>query len=436
MLAVSQLITSAKSAVERALPLCWVKGEISGFKRAASGHAYFALKDEFAQAPCVLYRHKSARVPVQLRDGMAVEVRVLATMYAPRGEFQLQVEEVRLAGVGGLYEAFARLKAALAAEGLFDAARKRSLPRFPRTVGLITSPTGAVLHDMVRTLRSRWPAVQVVLYPTVVQGAAAPAALLDALDTANARAECDVLVIGRGGGSMEDLWAFNDEALVRAIAASAIPIVSAVGHETDFTLADFAADARAATPTFAATLVVPDVREWAQRLDAAGGGLAQTLRYQLRGRRDQLATLSARLKHPGERLAFRRQHAVQLAGRLRRVGATLASGDETQRLGERLRLAQFDVENAQTYLRRRFVALQTAVLARFERQNRRVSACERALSHLAPLQVLRRGFAYVQTQNGAVVDSVARVQLGDGIRLTLSDGEVLSTVEHIVRKTD
>ncbi|MGL4231645.1 MAG: exodeoxyribonuclease VII large subunit, partial [Casimicrobium sp.] len=258
MCSVTQLVQQARTALERAIPLQWVSGEISGFKRAASGHCYFDLKDSQSQIACVLYRNRAALVGFELKDGAQVELRVHPSIYEPRGSLQFTVEQARLAGVGRLYEAFLRLKAKLEAEGLFDDELKRPLPLVPSSIGLITSTKAAALADMLRVLRDRWPRARVIVYPASVQGANAPSELLSALNTANARAECDVLIIGRGGGSIEDLWAFNDEALVRAVAASELPIVSAVGHETDFTLCDFAADLRAATPTAAATMATPE----------------------------------------------------------------------------------------------------------------------------------------------------------------------------------
>ena len=284
-ISVSGLLQRAKLALERALPLCWVSGEISGFKRAASGHCYFDLKDDAAQIACVLYRNRAALAGFELKDGAQVELRVRPSVYEPRGSLQFTVEQARLAGVGRLYEAFLRLKAKLDAEGLFADELKRELPAFPRCIGLITSTRAAALADMLRVLRDRWPRAQVVVYPASVQGASAPRELLAALNAANARAECDVLIIGRGGGSIEDLWAFNDEALVRAVAASSVPIVSAVGHETDFTLCDFAADVRAPTPTAAATMVTPEQH----KLRTAVGERAQRLIDALDNRCNRLA---------------------------------------------------------------------------------------------------------------------------------------------------
>ncbi len=430
-LSVSELVARARRAVEQALPLSWVRGEISGFKRAASGHAYFLLKDESAQVACVLYRQKSARVPVTLRDGMAIEARVLATFYAPRGEFQLQVEEVRLAGVGALYEAYARLKAALEAEGLFDADRKRALPAFPKRVGLITSRSGAVLHDLVTTLRNRWPAIEIILYPSAVQGADAPQSLLRALNSANARAEVDVLVIGRGGGSMEDLWAFNDEALARAISDSQLPIVSAVGHETDFTIADFVADARAPTPTYAATMIVPDAYEWKQRLDGAYEVMRSNMRFSLRTDGLELARLRAQLKHPRERLAAQRTRVTQLQARLQRAMPMQSAAETLQMLSHRFRRARPHLAETRQYLRRSFGQFQRELHYQFTQKRADLAHIATGLQHLAPQRVLQRGYAVIHGNDGKVVSSIGALTRGEGIRLTLADGQALGTIEDI-----
>jgi exodeoxyribonuclease VII large subunit len=433
-LSVSELVARAKRAVEQALPLLWVSGEISGFKRATSGHCYFALKDETAQAPCVLYRQKSARVPVALQDGLAVELRVLATMYTPRGEFQLQVEEVRLAGVGVLYEAFARLKAKLDAEGLFDAQRKRALPPFPKAVGLITSASGAVLHDMVTTLRARWPAIGIVLYPSVVQGASAPASLIAALNAANTRKEVDVLIIGRGGGSMEDLWAFNDEGLAREIANSALPIVSAVGHETDFTIADFVADVRAATPTYAASLVVPDAREWTQRLDGAWNAIQSAQRFHLRAAAQRIALVRAKLAHPRERLIRQRDVLRGLAHRLQRVQTGSPQRDALSTLQQRMQRARPDITMAMRQHQDLERRLTNASGERLTAAQQRTSRAAQALALLAPHRVLERGYAWITLESGQVVSSAAQLDANDAIAITLADGQADATVTRVRKR--
>jgi len=248
VLSVSELNRMARRALESQLPLLWVEGEVSNFTRAASGHWYFAIKDASAQVRCVMFRGRNQFADFTPANGDHVEVRALPSLYEARGEFQLGVEQIRRAGAGRLYEAYLRLKAKLEAEGLFDPAKKRPLPRFPRRVGIVTSPQAAALHDVLTALARRMPGLPVVIYPTPVQGASAGAQIAAAIRAAGARAECDVLLVCRGGGSLEDLWAFNDEMVARAIAASPLPVVSGVGHETDFTLADFAADLRARRP--------------------------------------------------------------------------------------------------------------------------------------------------------------------------------------------
>ncbi len=258
VLSVRELNLAAKQLIEGGLPLLWVRGEISNFVSAASGHWYFSLKDEAAQVRCVMFRHKSQYLDFKPANGMQVEVLALATLYEARGDFQLTLEKMRPAGLGALYEAFERLKAKLEGEGLFDAERKRDLPLLPKQIGIVTSLQAAALRDVLRTLANRMPSVPVLLYPVPVQGEGAGQKIAQAIRTASQRAECDVLIVCRGGGSIEDLWAFNEEVVARAIAASHIPVVSGVGHETDFTIADFVADLRAATPTAAAQAVVPD----------------------------------------------------------------------------------------------------------------------------------------------------------------------------------
>jgi exodeoxyribonuclease VII large subunit len=255
---VSLFVSSARLLLERHLGLAWIGGEISGCTRAASGHFYFTLKDAKAQVRCVFFRHKAQGLSFALRDGLGVEVRAVASIYEPRGEFQLNVETVRLAGLGALYERFVARKRALEAAGLFDSVRKRALPAFPRRIGIVTSRSAAALRDVLTTLARRFPGLPVILYPASVQGAGAAAEIAAAIRLANAHAKVDVLIVCRGGGSLEDLWAFNEEVVARAVFESRLPIVSGVGHETDFTICDFVADVRAATPTAAASLVVPE----------------------------------------------------------------------------------------------------------------------------------------------------------------------------------
>ena len=265
VISVSELNRLVRAAIEKNLPLTWVNGEISNLRRYDSGHVYFTLKDATAQVDCVMFRHKAQHMDWQPADGMRVEVRALATVYEARGKYQLNIEAMRRAGLGALYEAFERLKARLDAEGLFAEERKREIPAFPRAIGVVTSPQAAALRDVLTTLKRRMPRIPVILYPAPVQGEGAAAKIMQAIATASTRAEhdqIDVLIVCRGGGSIEDLWSFNEEVVARAIHACSIPVVTGVGHETDFTIADFVADARAATPTAAGPAVA---RRWRWR---------------------------------------------------------------------------------------------------------------------------------------------------------------------------
>src|SRR5579859_8203563 len=263
---VSRLNREVRLLLEKGLGVVWVEGELSNFSAPSSGHWYFSLKDRDAQLRCAMFRMKNASLGFTPKAGQQVLARGRISLYEPRGDYQLIVEHLEEAGIGALRREFERLKEKLAAEGLFALERKRSLPRFPRRVGVITSASGAALHDVLRVLARRYPPAAVLIYPTPVQGGAASAGLVAAIELASARAECDVLILARGGGSLEDLWSFNDERVARAIRASAIPVVSGVGHEVDFTIADFAADLRAPTPTGAAELVTPDVSTWRRLL--------------------------------------------------------------------------------------------------------------------------------------------------------------------------
>ena len=429
-ISVSVLIGRAKNALERALPLCWVNGEISGFKRAASGHCYFDLKDDAAQIACVLYRNRAALVGFELKDGAQVELRVRPAIYEPRGSLQFAVEQARLAGVGRLFEAFLRLKAKLEAEGLFAEDLKRELPAFPKRIGLITSTKAAALADMLRVLRDRWPPAEVILYAASVQGANAPGELLTALNAANARRECDVLIIGRGGGSIEDLWAFNDEALTRAVAASNIPIVSAVGHEIDFTLCDFAADARAPTPTAAAALVTPsreDMLSYVANLDEA-------IRAGMRRRLDQfgerLDRTSARLVGSRALLAPWREALLRKQARLQPSLLSLQPTHRArinaaqQRLTRTLQQSR-TTANRVAQLQSRLDVSLTGILTM---QRNRLHTHAQALELLNPLGVLDRGYALVLDAAGQAVTDASTLDVGAALHIQVQRGQIEADV--------
>ena len=432
-ISVTVLLQRAKSALERALPLCWVTGEISGFKRAASGHCYFDLKDDSAQIACVLYRNRAALVGFELKDGAQVEVRVRPAIYEPRGSLQFAVEQARLAGIGRLYEAFLRLKAKLFAEGLFDDDKKRPLPAFPKRIGLITSTQAAALADLLRLLRDRWPLAGVIVYPASVQGVNAPRELLSALTAANKRRECDVLIIGRGGGSIEDLWAFNDEALTRAVAASALPIVSAVGHETDFSLCDFAADARAPTPTAAAVLVTPE----REAISALVHDLAERATDALHSRLDRLGErldrASARLHSASAVIAPWREAVLRLQARLHRA-VTVAAPERRARLArahQRLALQLQRPPAASVRVERTGMRMTALMSNRLAAQSSRLAQAGQALSLLNPQQVLDRGYAVVFAPDGSTASDAATLPIHSAVRVKLRRGEFAARVTDI-----
>jgi len=329
ILSVSALNHMARQALENRFPLLWVSGEISNLRRPASGHLYFALKDESAQVDCVMFRGRAQLVPFRLQDGLRVEARALVTLYEARGGFQLNVEALRHAGIGALFEAFARLRERLEKEGLFAPERRQPLPRHPRRIGIVTSPQAAALRDILAALARRAPHLPLILYPTLVQGEGAAANIAEAIGRAAARAECDVLIVARGGGSIEDLWAFNEEAVARAIDACPIPVIAGIGHETDTTIADLAADCRAATPTAAAELASAGWFEAQAELSRLAEALGRQARRRLQEYMQRIDLLARRLVHPGERLGRLRAETAHLATRLaaglrRRLGAAHA----------------------------------------------------------------------------------------------------------------
>ncbi len=315
---VSRLNREVRLLLERGMSVIWIEGELSNFSQPSSGHWYFTLKDRDAQVRCAMFRQRNMLVGFTPRVGQQVLARAKVSLYEPRGDYQLIVEHLEEAGVGALRREFERLKAKLAAEGLFDPARKRELPRCPRRIGVVTSPTGAAIRDILHILGRRFPAAAVLIYPTAVQGAAAVPAIVEAIELASQRRECDVLIVARGGGSIEDLWAFNDERVARAIHACSIPVVTGIGHEIDFTIADFVADVRAPTPSGAAELVVPDRREWLAVLKRIAERLEVAMRRELRAfsARSDAARLRLQLAHPGTRLTQQAQRLDDLEQRL------------------------------------------------------------------------------------------------------------------------
>lgn len=403
ILTVSELNRTARRLLEQQFPLLWVAGEVSNLTRAASGHVYFTLKDEQAQVRCVMFRSRVQLLPWKLDNGQQVEVQALVTLYEARGDFQLNVEGMRRAGIGRLYELFLKLRERLAAEGLFAPERKREIPRYPRRVGIVTSPQAAALRDVIAALRRRAPHVELVIYPTLVQGAEAPAAIIAALDKAYARSDgCDLLLVVRGGGSIEDLWAFNDEAVARKLAVSPAPTIVGVGHETDTTIADYVADRRAATPTAAAELASAGWFEAATEVEVLDDALRSTLQSALETRMQALDRLALRLVHPAQRLAAGRQRLELLAHRLRAaMQQQMIVQPRLDRLNHRLR---------------------QSMAAQLARRHQQLSRCQGGLAALSPLATLERGYSIVRGADGCIVQDAAQVAEGDALQLQFSRG--------------
>ena len=431
---VSELNRLARQAIESQMPLLWVGGEVSNLVSAASGHLYFTLKDTNAAVRCVMFRSRAQLIGWRLNNGDRIEAHALASLYEARGDFQLNIEAIRRAGSGNLYEQFLLLKSKLEAEGLFDPARKRALPPFPRRIGIVTSPQAAALRDLVSTFRRRSPQVELVLYPSAVQGIGAPTELVAAINAASSRTlidGCEVLIVGRGGGSLEDLWAFNDESVARAIAACRIPVISGVGHETDITIADFVADLRAPTPTAAAELAAPERDRLLQRLDDLGLTLKRRLARRTEQLANRLALIRRQLKHPAERLKENRVTTRWLSERLR--NAAQRQGSELRftlaRLNERLARRCPDLAAQHIRIDHLQKKLANATLADLERRRSVLKVLTARLHSLDPTAVLARGYSIVTDANGNVVIDSGSVELGSEIGVNLASGYLRARVE-------
>ena len=438
ILTVGELTRAIKELLFGAFPGQWVKGEISGFRPHTSGHLYFKLKDASAQLDCAMFKMNAMRLSFTPRDGLEVEAYGEVSVYEPRGNYQLVIKQMRVAGIGALLAQLEELKQRLAAEGLFDPARKKPLPRYPRTVGVVTSPVGAAVRDIVKVLRARWPGIRVVLAPVKVQGEGAAAEIAAAIRRFDRWGGADVLIVGRGGGSIEDLWAFNEEPVVRAIAAARTPIISAVGHEVDTTLADLAADVRAATPSHAAEIAVRDVVAVRRQVAEAMRRVDVRVRRQLERQRHGLEAL---LKRHG----FRRIHDLfefwqqrmdelrerletRLRGRLHaardRLSQLLADYGLREALPRRIAGARATLEPAPK-------RLTDLVVARVLDRRRQVISLEQRLLGLSPKEVLKRGYALVKGPDGTFVRSAEALAVGDGVTLEFARGEADATVTTI-----
>lgn len=434
---VSRLNREARTLLERGFGTVWLEAELSNFSRPGSGHWYFSLKDSGAQIRCAMFRQRNLLVGLTPKDGQQVLVRGRISLYEPRGDYQLIVEHLEDAGQGALKREFERLKIRLAAEGLFDQGRKRTLPRLPRRIGVITSPSGAAIRDVLQVLARRFPAIPVLIYPVPVQGAQAAAGIIAALQLAADRAECDLIMLVRGGGSLEDLWAFNDEALARQIVASPIPVLTGIGHEVDFTIADFAADVRAPTPSAAAELAVPDAAEFERFFAQRMSRLLQVMTRHLKDLRRQLEFLQRRaaLVSPAARLSQRIQQLDDLELRLMRALRQRLSDVNARLLDLQGRLWRASPGQRLQVVRARHAMLSTrmeaAMRARLQAAQARFQPLVRTLHAVSPLATLDRGYAIVTTESGKVLQDAGVVRRGQIIHARLARGRVRARIEDL-----
>lgn len=434
---VTRLNSAVRMILEQDLGLVWLTGELSNLAMPSSGHWYFSLKDMSAQVRCAMFKGNNRRVPFRPQDGMQVLVQARVSLYEPRGDYQLIIESMQPAGDGMLALRFEELKRRLGAEGLFDEGRKRPLPREPRAVGLVTSATGAALYDMLTVLGRRAPDLPVFIYPTQVQGSAATAQIVAAIALANRRAEVDVLIVGRGGGSLEDLWCFNEEAVARAIAHSTIPVVSAVGHEVDVTISDFAADLRAPTPSAAAELVAPDSSARAQRLVHLHQRLTQAMTRHQTAARHGFVLLQKRLEHqdPKRRLEQQAQRLDELDRRLQQLLASRLHLGERRLANLELRLqAQSPEKHLAAGKRRHQLAeerLHALIARRRDLASHRLAMLSARLDGVSPLATLGRGYAIVRTPSGEVISRAGQVSAGQPLVTTLAEGHLRVRVEEV-----
>jgi exodeoxyribonuclease VII large subunit len=433
VMTVSALNQAVARLLERTFPLTWIGGEVSNFTRAASGHWYFTLKDDGAQVRAVMFRGRAQYAGFIPREGDKVEVRALVTLYGARGDYQINVEAIRRAGVGSLFEAFMRLKEKLAAAGLFDQERKRGLPMFPRTIGIVTSPQAAALRDVLTALRRRAPHVNVVLYPAPVQGQGAGERIAAAIDTASRREECDVLIVCRGGGSIEDLWSFNEEVVAYAIANARMPVISGVGHETDFTISDFAADLRAATPTAAAELAATPRADWMASLRTDATDLRRAMRRSLSEAAQSLDSYTRRLLSPTTQIAQQRMKLQALStalGHAHRAPLARARYD-LDRLSGRLAARKPDVSAARSAL----ASLQHRSAFSMDKQLAQrgdaLAALSAQLELLNPQRTLERGYAIVTDEKGAILRSPSQLKPRSALTLRLAEGSAQVGIDSV-----
>ncbi|MDX1559792.1 MAG: exodeoxyribonuclease VII large subunit [Marinobacter sp.] len=434
-LSVSELNHQARHLLESSFMQVWVEGELSGFSRPSSGHWYFSLKDRKCQVRCAMFRGMNQRIRTPPKEGDQVRIRGKVTLYENRGDFQIIVEHVEPAGLGALQQAFEELKRKLLAEGLFEQARKKPLPSLPRHIGVVTSPTGAAIHDILTVLARRCPAIPVTLYPTAVQGKAATADIVRAIKAAQNHGVADVLIVGRGGGSLEDLWCFNEESVARAIAACSIPTVSAVGHEVDVTIADFVADLRAPTPSAAAEKISPDQSDWLKQLQEREFRLSNAVGLALKRLSTQLGHLSARLRDPRRELLEKAQRMDELEMRLRKaIRQRLTTvGVRNDHLHQRLVMQspRRQLSDSQDALRRVSERLVSIMQQDLKQRRDNLEHAAQTLNVVSPLATLGRGYSIVRDDNGNILRDASSVEPGDTISARVARGEMTAKVTSV-----
>ncbi len=435
---VSELNRTVRQLLEDSLTLLWVEGEISNFARPGSGHWYMTLKDNKSQVRCAMFKGSNMRVGFEPANGMSVLVRCKAGIYEGRGEYQLVIEHMEEAGFGALQRQFEQLKASLFNEGLFDSSHKREIPSSIRHAGIVTSPTGAAIRDILSVLRRRFPNITVTIYPTSVQGDQAQKQIVEAITNANADNRCDVLIVGRGGGSLEDLWSFNEESVARSIHGSRIPIVSAVGHEIDFTIADFVADLRAPTPSAAAELISPDCNEVSSQFRNLELDLAKTIIRRLQNISHSVTNLKNKLQHPERKLQEQTQRLDHLDIRLiRAIRSNLEKKRRTSiNSGERL-LRQNPMEillETRLRLRKRIQQLSKAITQQLSHKNNDVEHWMHLLDAVSPLKILSRGFSVLRNNDDDIIKSVTSVEIGESLKGSVSDGEIYIDVTKTINR--
>ena len=437
---VTEVNNSVKQLLEQQFASIWLEAEISNLVQPRSGHIYLTLKDDNAQIRAAMFRGNNQRLTFAPKNGDQVLVRGRLSLFAPRGDFQLIIDKMEEAGLGALQRAFEKLKQKLQLEGLFDEERKKPIPTCPSRIGVVTSPTGAAVHDILSVLKRRFPLTEVVIYPTQVQGEEAAAQIRQAINLANQRKECDVLIVGRGGGSQEDLWCFNDEALARTIVASELPIVSAVGHQVDFTIADFVADVRAPTPSAAAELLSPDGYEFQLQLSAYQDNLANQLRRQIRQKQQRLILVAKHLKHPGRRLEEHAQRLDQLEVRLRKATRTqlLLRKSQLDTLSSRLQghSPQQQINGIKKDLININGRLNKALQNQQQRKSQQLQNLAQRLNTVSPLNTLARGYSISQLEDGTLLQNSDQVSPGQRFQTRLHQGRVTSIVETIENAKD